>query len=303
MQQIIIFRSLVPVVALVFLVSINIVSSTSTIRLRHELFGVLNHEIRYEETTTAATPWIGDINKSRSTTNSNNLSSNTIRALQISGGSTKIDVYSHQQISNPIDYTENKSTYPTIVIPETLVHGCADIDSFFDLFLKKNAKYSLYDKFLQSQGDTNMNVQDWANYNRLYSNSDESLWTRTVRYLHPLKVPLAPSWASARREQTMRHYGIQNGVIIESKTFVEDVPLADCFYSAERITILPGSVPNSISIIVDFGVTFLKNTIIQKMIKKSANNKVSELYRNMMEYIQESLAQESSLNAYRTTRT
>jgi monomeric isocitrate dehydrogenase len=135
------------------------------------------------------------------------------------------------------------------------------MDKFFDLFLKENAKYSLFDKFLQRQGDTNITVDDWVhNGNGRQHNIIETLLKRTVYYTHPVNVPMAPPTASTRREQSLKQYYNTNnkkklhGICIESKTYVDNVPMADSFYSTERMMIITSS--DSISIKVDYGLNF-----------------------------------------------
>ena len=60
--------------------------------------------------------------------------------------------------------------------------------------------------------------------------------SRVIEYTHPVNAPMAPPMARARKEQTFKKYG-DNGLVLETKTFVEDVPMTDCFFVAEMIRV------------------------------------------------------------------
>ena len=47
---------------------------------------------------------------------------------------------------------------------------------------------------------------------------------------------MAPPLAKARKEQSYTKYG-DYGVVLDTKTIVEDVPMTDCFFVAERIRV------------------------------------------------------------------
>ena len=61
-----------------------------------------------------------------------------------------------------------------------------------------------------------------------WKQEESDIFARTIEYSHPVNAPLAPPMARARREQRYRLYG-KHGLSVETDTYVEDVPMADCF--------------------------------------------------------------------------
>lgn len=118
--------------------------------------------------------------------------------------------------------TLKSKSLDTTVIEDLRLSPCT-VDQFFDTFIATDAPSSL-SCFLQEGGDTEVEASPWG---------DEE---RVVRYMHPVNAPLAPPQARARKEQQFERYG-SKGLIVRTRTVVDDVPMTDCFYVADRILV------------------------------------------------------------------
>lgn len=126
------------------------------------------------------------------------------------------------------------------------------------------------------------------------------LFTHSLLYYR-----MAPPQAKAKKEQILRKYH-NCGIIIETKTFVSDVPMTDCFYVTDTICIsLPSSSEPSSSdddedetnkkrckLILDirFDIVFVKSTYFRSLIYRTTKNEMQQFMMNFTEYIIAKLA-------------
>jgi hypothetical protein len=171
------------------------------------------------------------------------------------------------------------------------------LDRFEDLFLRNGATYSL-GNFLASRGDSDVQSSNWDNDDD--ENNEEQ---RVVRYLHPVNVPMAPPQARARKEQRLvrRRWPSCPGdddastyIVVETKTIVDDVPMTDCFYVLDRLTVTEqkqgedaDSITNPMNVVqvrMEFEITFVKSTMFRGIIQKTTRQEFIGLFESLAEY-------------------
>jgi hypothetical protein len=126
---------------------------------------------------------------------------------------------------------------------------------------------------------------------------------------------MAPPQAKAKKEQILKKYH-NCGIIIETKTFVSDVPMTDCFYVTDTICIsLPSSSSSSndddktnqkrckLILNIRFDIVFVKSTYFRSLIYRTTTNEMQQFMMNFTEYIIAKLALlPSSLKGTSTTK-
>jgi VAD1 Analog of StAR-related lipid transfer domain len=205
----------------------------------------------------------------------------------------------------------------TVPVPETWsplrhvvvsnVELPCSLRQFEDLFLRDQALYSL-SHFLASRGDSELETSNW---------DDDS--KRVVRYIHPVNVPMAPPQAWARKEQRIvrrRQRQQQQSpnsadgtddddddastivLIVETKTIVDDVPMTDCFYVLDRLTVTQQQQPppvavggktsttttTTVQVRMEFEITFVKSTMFQGIIRTTTNREFTTLFQSLAAY-------------------
>jgi hypothetical protein len=178
------------------------------------------------------------------------------------------------------EWTQAKeaSTYDRIVVQDHVL--MCNLDTFFDTFLRDGAKYSIA-KFLEGRGDFNLTESVWKD-------GDDGSYSRVIHYTHPVNAPLAPPQAGARKDQSYRRYG-DHGLRIETKTHVDDVPMADCFYVADRVLIEPSQDGDSVSVTMEFSIIFVKTTMFKSIISKTTASEFVKVFESMANFMSRSL--------------
>lgn len=152
------------------------------------------------------------------------------------------------------------------------------LDTFFDLFISDSANNSIQ-KYMQGSGDEDVYCSSWER--------DDSVMKRVINYKHPVNSPMAPPLARARREQKFRRYA-GNGMALESKTVVEDVPMTDCFFVVEMIRVA-AMKENQISVTMAFDIRFVKSTMFKGIITRTTNAEVEKSLKGLAEYMSKNL--------------
>ena len=124
---------------------------------------------------------------------------------------------------------------------------------------------------------------------------------------------MAPPQAKAKKEQLLKKYH-NCGIMIETKTFVSDVPMTDCFYVTDTICIsLPSSSDEGndetnqkrckLILNIRFDIVFVKSTYFRSLIYRTTKNEMQQFMMNFTEYIIAKLAVlPSSLIGISTTK-
>lgn len=161
------------------------------------------------------------------------------------------------------------------------------IDTFFDKFIADSASHSTK-RYQEANGDTDISVSRWK--------FDKTIdaYVRTIEFKHPVDIAVAPPFARARKEQRYRRFG-QYGLSIETDTYVQDVPLATCFYTADRVLVEP-SVKKEGHVVVHakFDVRFIKRMMFQSLAASLTAKKFVEGFQNLEQYWSTSLTEGSS---------
>jgi hypothetical protein len=134
---------------------------------------------------------------------------------------------------------------------------------------------------MESSGETNVIVSPW----KLEEND---IFARTIGFSHPVNAPLAPPMARARREQRYRFYGT-HGLSVETDTYVEDVPMADCFYVTERILVEPKD-EGQVVVLAEFDIRFVKSTMFRSIIANTTRSECLKDIQGLGLYWTEALA-------------
>lgn len=172
------------------------------------------------------------------------------------------------------------------VVVQEHVLPCS-LDRAFQLFFQNDAEHSLA-KFLESRGDSNLRSSPWQ-ASSSSGGGAVSTTSRIVHYTHPVNAPLAPPTATARKEQTYRRFG-DLGMCVWTKTFVDDVPMADCFYVSDRIRV-QALEQNKVKVTMDFELTFVKSTLFKGIISKTTSSEVTALLQSFAKYMSTALGE------------
>ncbi len=117
---------------------------------------------------------------------------------------------------------------------------------------------------------------------------------RQITYDHPIVVPLsiAPPAGAATKSQTMTRYG-DRGICVDTETWINDVPMADCFYVADRLLVSSHS-DGGVLLTIKFGNVFIKRTLLKRVIESTSVRDVTAFQKGWMGAIQQYLDSESS---------
>mmetsp|Transcript_23765 Transcript_23765/g.34658 ORF Transcript_23765/g.34658 Transcript_23765/m.34658 type:complete len:186 (-) Transcript_23765:315-872(-) len=119
------------------------------------------------------------------------------------------------------------------------------------------------ENYQRNNGDTDLDVSFWQ-----LSEDDGFSLVRSIKYIHPINAPLAPSKADALKKQRFQRYG-NHGMLLRTQTIVKDVPLTDCFYMDEQILLEPQLDGSGILFTMMFDVRFIKKTLFRLLITRT----------------------------------
>jgi len=153
-----------------------------------------------------------------------------------------------------------------------------DMNTFAKMFIEDSAPHSIA-SYMEEKGDDGIQQSDWVVMEDEAANGHNQ--SRTIEYTHPVNAPMAPPMARARKEQVYRKVGTY-GLLLETKTFVADVPLTDCFYVADRIRVQPAPGKTSaVLVTMEYDIRFVKSTMFKSIIARTTR---SEFEKFMKEY-------------------
>lgn len=156
------------------------------------------------------------------------------------------------------------------------------LDEFFSLFLSNESRHSVSDYQRDVLGDTELETSPWS-----LSEEDAFSLTRTVKYVHPVNAPMAPPSAAATKEQCYRRFG-DHGMVLETQTVVNDVPMADCFYVDDRMLVEP-TPDGGVALTAAFEVRFVKRTMFRKVINGTSGSEVTKGLKGYEAYMRKAL--------------
>lgn len=195
----------------------------------------------------------------------------------------KSSIISPAKPNDTDDWTELQADqlYATKVVTDHVLK--CSLDRFHELFLSDVAVHSMA-KFLESRGDSNLQSTPWI--------ADGVYASRTITYTHPVNAPMAPPQAVARREQVLRRYG-NHGLALVTKTFVQDVPMTDCFYISDRIRV--EARDDAVVVFIEFEVVFVKSTMFKGIINRTATSECNALLQALAEYMSQAFGDDKQV--------
>ena len=187
-----------------------------------------------------------------------------------------------QRLDDAKDWVDlvKKSSFSNHVVKDHVVH--CTMDEFFDTFVKNGAEHSI-SRFLESRGDSKLRETTWK------LTDEPNQYSRFVNYTHPVNAPLAPPVANARKEQEYRRFK-DCGVCIWTKTFVDDVPMADCFYVSDRVRVEPRG-KGSVVVNMEFEITFVKSTMFKSIISKTTTSEFTNILQAWASFMSRALGE------------
>jgi hypothetical protein len=154
------------------------------------------------------------------------------------------------------------------------------LDDFFTLFLSDDAPVSL-ESHHRAVGDSNVKSTHWETtyIDGFFAKK------RNLTYKHSIKIPLAmaPPHGVATKTQTMHRFG-SHGIYLDTETWINDVPLADCFYVADRLVVATHP-EGGISLTLQFGNCFVKRTMFKKIINAASVKTVFKFHKDYIDSI------------------
>lgn len=171
-------------------------------------------------------------------------------------------------------------------------HLDCSLDQFMAKFVDDEAPSSLA-SFLTSRGDSDVNTSSWSEALNMTKQRD-------INYMHPVNAPMAPPIAAAWKEQRLRIFP-EFGLIIDTKTFVKDVPMTDCFYVQDRIIVEVQDT--GLLLELQFELVFEKSTIFQRIIKKTTTAEFSDLLEALASFMTKALVEGPGESSQDTTPT
>jgi hypothetical protein len=152
------------------------------------------------------------------------------------------------------------------------------MERFYELFIADAAPHSIA-SFHEADGDTELRVTNWEP-----EEEGSPFFTRSFEYNHPVNAPLAPPMARAKKEQRFRRFA-EHGMVIETDTFVEDVPMADCFYVRDRVLVEPQG--DKILLVAEFDIRFVKSTMFRSIIVNTTRAEFIKYFKDYLAFITE----------------
>ena len=159
---------------------------------------------------------------------------------------------------------------------------------------------------MEEAGDSDITVSAWT------LKGDD--YTRTIEYSHPVNVPLAPPRARARKEQRYRRYG-DRGISIETDTYVDDVPMTDCFYVTDRLLVASNGnndgndgkrgklQSSSTTVSAQFDIRFVKSTIFRAIIANTTRTEFLKMYQSYFDQMRNCLGESTATAQPAVTQT
>jgi hypothetical protein len=160
------------------------------------------------------------------------------------------------------------------------------VDAFFDRFLSDDAGVSLPSHH-EATGDENVKCTPWEPSNTF-------TMKRKITYNHPIDIPLAiaPPAGAATKTQIMQRF--QDGLCVDTETWISDVPLADCFYVIDRLLVAANPATGGVYLTLMFGNCFVKSTLFKRIIASTSTRDVSIFHKAYVEKIKDHLGKHSS---------
>lgn len=149
------------------------------------------------------------------------------------------------------------------------------LQTFFELFISNDAEKGI-PAFHETQGDSDIQATPWKVAGGALG------MTREIRFVHPMSAPIGPSSTRAVKLQRCRLYG-EHGLIIETSTHLEDIPMSDYFQIDDRCVVQPGRDGDSgVCVDVEVEIKFFKSTMFRKTIEAKSLQETREVWESFI---------------------
>lgn len=174
-----------------------------------------------------------------------------------------------------------------------------DLDAFVETFVGDSAPHSWSEFMTQVIGDMDVVASKWIESNDVGSTSS---LVRTIEYTHPVNAPMAPPKARARKEQTLKRYGNENGLVVETKTIVSDVPMTDCFYVRDIIQVAK-TTGKEFMVNIRFEIVFVKSTMFRALISRTTASEFNTFMTKLASWFVKHCGGETVDTSFKTVET
>lgn len=187
--------------------------------------------------------------------------------------------------------TPNNPPLSQLVL-DNMIIPCS-VEDYFKTFLADDAQYSL--DFFQREyvKDKNVEITGW-------DVGTEGAQVRTISFLHPIpnSMGIGPTAALTKSQQTLKKFDKIGCMALDSKSFVEGVPGADCFYVQDLWVFEPipfknqmdEKQPKSIKLSIHYDVVFKKRSLLRSIILRSVKKEKKEWIAEYMDMVLSVLA-------------
>lgn len=178
----------------------------------------------------------------------------------------------------------------TDVVLESVSLPCT-LDAFHTLFLQDNAAHSIGSYQGKVIGDTELQISLWTlSEDSLSSSPSITTLARSIDYVHPVNAgPMAPPEAAATKSQTLRLFPDNRGLIVDTRTTVKGVPMADCFHVNDRLLVEPSPDGENVTVTAKFEVKFVKRTMFKKIVALTTGNEFTDFFKGYGNYLEDAL--------------
>ena len=164
------------------------------------------------------------------------------------------------------------------------------VDDFYKQVLDDNADHSI-DKFMRDIGELEVESTSW----QPSVPTPTAPANRTITYIHPINAPMAPPTAAARKEQVLQKFG-NVGLCLETSTFVENVPMADCFVVRDRLWVNENSEEGGCIVSITFQIDFIKGTMFRRIIENTTRGEYQKYWTQFWDMIKSNLGSSIELD-------
>lgn len=141
-------------------------------------------------------------------------------------------------------------------------------------------------KYMESTGDKDFKTSPWKPTRK----DGKIVRSRILRFIHPINAPMAPPEAKARKEQSYHRFG-DYGIVAETKTFVDDVPMTDCFYVKDRIIVAASKEDKgTVLVTLEFELEFVKSTMFRRIITSTTTSEMTKFFQGLKVFMADSVA-------------
>mmetsp|Transcript_29711 Transcript_29711/g.45958 ORF Transcript_29711/g.45958 Transcript_29711/m.45958 type:complete len:633 (-) Transcript_29711:152-2050(-) len=164
------------------------------------------------------------------------------------------------------------------------------VDDFYKQVLDDNADHSI-DKFMRDIGELEVVSTSW----QPSVPTPNAPANRGIKYIHPINAPMAPPTAAARKEQVLQKFG-NVGLCLETSTFVENVPMADCFVVRDRLWVNENSEDGGCIVSITFQIDFIKGTMFRRIIENTTRGEYQKYWTQFWDMIKSNLGSSIELD-------